>query len=91
VAKKQRERGSVIKALNPQNPQRNKRVKKKASIPEGESPRRACWCPDRELKASGQRVRWEYSNTVSYAEVICVEDITSVRAKAERHMGRALH
>lgn len=36
-------------------------------------------------------MRWEHSNTVGYAEVICVEDITSVRAKAERHMGRALH
>ena len=33
---------------------------------------------------------WEHSNTVSYPEVICVEDITFVRAKAERHMGRAL-
>jgi hypothetical protein len=34
-------------------------------------------------------VQREHSNTVSYTEAIYVEDTTFVRAKAERHMGRA--
>jgi hypothetical protein len=64
---------------------------KKASIPEGESLGWACWCPDRELRLQDKECGGSTQNTVSYAEVICVEDITFVRAKAERHMGRALH
>jgi hypothetical protein len=89
LAKEPRERGSIIRALIHKTLKETNRPKK-TSIPGVESLERVHWCPDRELEASGQRVWWEHSNTVSYAEVIYVGDITFVRAKVERHMGYAL-
>lgn len=61
-----------------QSPGSNKTPKEtnrpeKASLTEGEGLERAHWCPDGEVKASGQRVRREHSNAVSYVEVEALE------------------